>query len=76
MTSKRREGQIPKKLLAENAYDVIMTSLFVQFFENVSFSSSYKGLLAHKIWFNLGQRKQSYGGGGGGRNPPPRLRMY
>ena len=50
--------------LAENAYDVIMMSPFVQFFENVNFSSSYKGLSAHQIWFNLGQGKQSYGGGG------------
>ena len=41
-----------------------MTSLFVQFFENVNFSSSYKGLSAHQIWFDLGQGKQSYGGGG------------
>ena len=41
-----------------------MTSPFVQFFENVNFSSSYKGLSAHQIWFTLGQAKQSYGGGG------------
>ena len=27
-----------------------MTSPFVQFFENVNFSSSYKGLSAHQIW--------------------------
>ena len=46
-----------------------MTSPFVQFFENVNFSSSYKGLSAHQIWFNLGQGKQSYGGGW--QNPPP-----
>ena len=44
-----------------------MTSPFVQFFENVNFSSSYKGLSAHQIWSNLGKGKQSYGGG---RNPP------
>ena len=49
--------------LPENAYDVIMTSPFVQFFENVNIFSSYKGLSAHKIWFNLGQGKQSCGGG-------------
>ena len=46
-----------------------MTSSFVQFFENINFSSFYKGLLAHQIWFNLGQGKQSYIGGG--QNPPP-----
>ena len=38
------------------------------FLENVNFSSSYKGLSAHQIWFNLGQGKQRYGGG---RNLPP-----
>ena len=38
------------------------------FFENVNFSSSYKGLSVHQFWFNLGQGKQSYGGG---RNPTP-----
>ena len=47
-----------------------MTSPFVQFFENANFSSSYKGLLVHQIWLNLGQGKQSYGGG---RNPPPQV---
>ena len=40
-----------------------MTSPFIQFFENVNFSSSYRRLSAHQIWFNLGQGKQSYGGG-------------
>ena len=54
--------------LVENVYDVIMTSPFVQFFENVNFPSSYMGLSAHQIWLNLGQGKQSYGGG---RIPPP-----
>ena len=36
----------------ENAYDVIMVSPFVQFFENINISSSYKGLSSHQIWFN------------------------
>ena len=45
-----------------------MTSPFVQFFENVNFSSSYKGLSVRQIWFNIGEGKQSYGGG---QNPPP-----
>ena len=52
-----------------------MTSLWhhllVNFFENINFSSSYKGLAAHQIWFNLGQGKQSYGGQAGGICPPP-----
>ena len=47
-----------------------MTSSFVQFFENVNFSSSYKGLSAHQIWFNLDQGKQSYGGGVESAPPP------
>ena len=47
-----------------------MTSPFVQFFENVNFPFSYKGLSAHQIWFNLGQGKQSYGEG---RIPPPQV---
>ena len=47
-----------------------MTSPFAQFFENVNFYSSYKGLLAHQVWFDLGQGKQSYGGGGGAFRPP------
>ena len=49
-----------------------MTSPFVQLFENVNFSS-YKGLSAHQIWFNLGQGKQSYGGEGGRNLPPPQV---
>ena len=53
--------------LAENAYDVNMTSPFVKFFENVNLSSSYDRLSPHQIWFNLDQGNQSYGGG---RNPP------
>ena len=56
--------------LAENAYDVIMTSPFVQFFENADLSSSYDGLSPHQIWYNLDQGKQSYGGGGANSAPP------
>ena len=47
-----------------------MTSPFLQFFENVNFSSSYKGLSAHQIWFNLGQGKAKLRRGGGGIRPP------
>ena len=48
-----------------------MTSLFVQFFENLSLSSSYEGLSPHQIWFNLDQGKQS--NGGEGADSPPSL---
>ena len=44
--------------------------LLFNFFENVNFFSSYKGLSAHQVWFNLGQGKQSYRGGG---IPPPQV---
>ena len=50
-----------------------MTSPFVQFFEKVNFSSSYKELSAHQIWFNLRQGKQSYGGWGAKPAPPPQV---
>ena len=49
-----------------------MTSPFGQLFENVNFSS-YKGLSAHQIWFNLSQGKQSYGGGRTESAPPPQV---
>ena len=45
--------------LAKNAYDVIMTSPFVKFFENINLSSSYHRLSPHQIWFNLDQGNQS-----------------
>ena len=40
-----------------------MTSVFVQFSENLNLSFSYERLSSHQTWFNLGQGKQSYGGG-------------
>ena len=40
---------------AENVYDVIMTSPFAQFFENINLSFSYDRLSPHQIWFNLHQ---------------------
>ena len=60
---KMTRGYITYIMLAEDAYDIITTSPFVQFFENVNLSSSYDRLSLHQIWFNLGQGKQSYGGG-------------
>ena len=47
-----------------------MTSLFVQYFENVNLYSFYEGLSPHQTWFNLDRGKQSYGGEGGIRPPP------
>ena len=32
-----------------------MTSIFLNFFENLSLSFFYKGLSQHQIWFNLDQ---------------------
>ena len=50
--------------LAENAYDVIMTSPLVQFFQNVNFSSSYKGLSAHQMCFIWVKESKVTEGGG------------
>ena len=67
LTSKWREGKIPMYHLQK----MHMASLWHHFlsncFESVNLFSSYDGLSAHQIWFDLSQRQQSYGGG---RNPP------
>ena len=59
--------------LVENAYDVIMTSHFVPFFEDVNLSSSYDKLSPHQIWFNFDQGRQSYRGGRGTDSNPPQV---
>ena len=74
LTSKWREGNIPIYRLQKMHMTSLWRHLLFNFFEKVNFFSSYKGLSAHQIWFNLGQGKKSYGGGQ--NPPPPRLRMY
>ena len=64
-------------IASRKCYDVIMTSPFVQFFENVNLSSSYEGLQDHNkfglIWI---KESKVTDGGGPIPNPPPRLRIY
>ena len=62
--------------LAENAYDVIMSSPFVQFFKIINLSSSYDRLPDHNK-FGLICIKESKVVGGRESIPlPQRLRMY
>ena len=68
LTSKWREGKIPIYCLQKMHMTSLWRHLLFNFFENVNFCSSYKGLSAQQIWFNLGQGKQSYGEG---RFAPP-----
>ena len=63
LTSKWHEGKIFLYRLQKMHMTSLWRHLLFDFFENVNFSSSYKGQLAQQIWFNLGQGKQSYGGG-------------
>ena len=75
LTSKWREGKIAIYRLQKMHMTSLWRHLLFNFLKTSFFLLLIRDYQHTKIWFNLGQGKQSYGGGGG-RNLTPRLRMY
>ena len=66
----RRQNVVKVKYPYITCKKYLWRHLLFNFLKNVNFSSSYKGLSANQIWFNLGQGKPSYERGVDSANPP------